>query len=354
MASLMSSALVTQVYAQSPSEIRTVVSAPGQTSPKLSTARLPSAVENVLWWFPEDTETLMVSQGSFSVPKIGALNRDKPLKFEEHFHWSFSSIQAGEAAGELQGRTITLSMEGSRRFRQPKGLGMMPFEGATVLQLAPQAAGTESLPPSVHSKTSTPSGREAKLKRRYSLAGKQVSLYEKNREYDLWQYYIVWLNPNTLIVATDERYLISMLYRMRGRRPQRAFPVSLPEWRFIDTTKPYWALRHYAKGAPNYDPSSPLSGGGLAAGTGDLKAIGLTMDIDSGPKPQSRICYLSNNPQALDIMRRLWRDSSPDIRPQVRTLKPGVIEVRQTLKDEANVQMFVFYMLGVFGHAILV
>src|SRR2546421_8969504 len=39
-----------------------------------------------------------------------------------------------------------------------------------------------------------------------------------------------------------------------------ALPPSLPEWKYVNTGNPFWAVRHFDKGQASADPTSPFGG----------------------------------------------------------------------------------------------
>ena len=104
--------------------------------PPLRDFKLPKAVDDILWWLPEDTETLMVTQGPFAVGAesraidVDALGLDATAQLitlsigDDHFD--------PELAKTLRKRPIALAVHGSRRFRAPNGFGMMRYEGALI------------------------------------------------------------------------------------------------------------------------------------------------------------------------------------------------------------------------------
>ncbi len=87
---------------------------PGQASSPQG-AKLPKRVEEILWWFPVDTQTVIVDQGPADVQSDSTEN-------------GFGALPLiGCPASVTRDTRVLLVVEGARRFRGPKGLGVMPF-----------------------------------------------------------------------------------------------------------------------------------------------------------------------------------------------------------------------------------
>lgn len=95
-------------------------------------ARGDELLDNVLKWLPADTQTVMVARGPFTlrIEQDGELPLDEAMR---QLTASLTHTQAERFAKRFCDHTILLAVEGSRRFRAPKRLGMMPYEGAQVL-----------------------------------------------------------------------------------------------------------------------------------------------------------------------------------------------------------------------------
>ena len=63
-----------------------------------------------------------------------------------------------------------------------------------------------------------------------------------------WQgTYYVLLKPNTVLCASSDRYLESVLRRVDEAPQARALPDNLPEWKQVNFDAPAWMLRHVPK-----------------------------------------------------------------------------------------------------------
>src|SRR5438128_12101330 len=104
-----------------------------------STGRSQSAysINDILWWLPEDTETVSVVRGPIKVEAVKPSADMPPLEFVDRALRSMplaalQTIKKGIFFKHLEGQGVLLSVEGSRRFRPPKSLGGMLFEGCSI------------------------------------------------------------------------------------------------------------------------------------------------------------------------------------------------------------------------------
>jgi hypothetical protein len=98
--------------------------------------KLPERVEEVIWWLPADTQTLIVAQGPWQ-PNFeedghaGASACD--LGLDESLQLFVSGFGRDRRGGESHVPPVAFALEGSRHFRSPKHLGEMPYEGAHLV-----------------------------------------------------------------------------------------------------------------------------------------------------------------------------------------------------------------------------
>src|SRR5258706_11229751 len=82
-------------------------------------APAPPLWEQLLWWLPEDTETFIVTQGPFELPKRAT----EQFKFQEAVQFLTAGpvldLQDGVLRKELPTQKILCAVEGSRRFTSP-------------------------------------------------------------------------------------------------------------------------------------------------------------------------------------------------------------------------------------------
>ena len=253
--------------------------------------KLPKAVNDVLWWLPEDTQTVIVAQGPF---KANAFDPEKKIDPPKLGYGSLLMATPGVELDpaileRLGNRTITVALEGSRRFRVPTHLGLMPFEGALILVYQDDlGADGKSLMDAV-SKGAT---------KTETISGIPVVMREEKYEEDLWSLYYALLKPNILIVATNRDYLKTVLNRIKQRAAKRALPANLPEWKHLDATAKTWAIRHYDHQAPDLCPFWSLIGGN-ELNRPDDKTVGFVFWIDPRDGGSVEICYFSNDQDAV-------------------------------------------------------
>jgi hypothetical protein len=96
--------------------------------------KIPERLIQVLDWLPPNTETLVVANGPFEIPK--ELTEQSPTR--ESVMWLSYSLLAGIQDGLLQeklhGQKVLIAAEASRHFTSPSDLGMLPYEGCQLLQ----------------------------------------------------------------------------------------------------------------------------------------------------------------------------------------------------------------------------
>jgi hypothetical protein len=89
----------------------------------------PLCWERPLDWLPEDTETLIVSQGPFDISRP----MTEQFKFDEAIRFlalgPATGLQDGALFRELVGQKVLCATEGSRRFTAPRNLGGMLYQG---------------------------------------------------------------------------------------------------------------------------------------------------------------------------------------------------------------------------------
>ncbi len=97
-------------------------------------------VRDILEWFPEDTETITVAQGAFKAEELDLQSEPKDLTqaFRHISVSKFLTLQEGRFYRQIRGQTVLLSVEGSRRFREPTALGGM------LTKAAPQFTSNEA------------------------------------------------------------------------------------------------------------------------------------------------------------------------------------------------------------------
>ena len=191
-------------------------------------------LERILWWLPENTETLSVVKGPFTIIDSGT-NKTNDLKhtLEQMSYGTLSVIQQGKLLKPIFGQTVLLSVAGSRKFRPPVNLGSMRYEGCDILIFG---QGFTVVRDSFIKLLETQATEVQKI------GEYQVMMFEQKIEDDIWKVFIVSPKPNLVLCATDQSFLTDVLNRMESKAKSRAFPKNLLEWKQVDTTAQFWAV----------------------------------------------------------------------------------------------------------------
>jgi hypothetical protein len=295
--------------------------------------------EKVLEWLPEDTETLVVSNGPFQF----AESSDKPTKplplaktLEGVVCYPFG--MSPEGGKKLVGREATLAVEGARKFRGPKSLGMWHYEGCHILVLK---SGLDD---------SWSKALAAGATKVQKISGHDVHCFEKKQGIppeDPWTYYFVHPKPNVLLCATDSGYLTETLQRMDQGGAKRALPDDLPEWKQVDRTARFWAIRHYTKPRAGEPIESPHHL--------ELVASGFTFSFNPAKEPETadslKIKYLTDNEAAKAAIEKLWNFDPTALSATVQQGAPGITEVTAKFAPDKP-ELFGFLLLANLGHVV--
>jgi hypothetical protein len=94
-------------------------------------------------------------------------------------------------------------------------------------------------------------GLRGKAKAVRSLVGHEVFVFPSStvmegefKETEWQGNFFVLLDPRTILSATSDRYLESVLQRVKVEPKARALPDTLPEWKHVDLDAPVWMIRH--------------------------------------------------------------------------------------------------------------
>ena len=339
------------------------LSASIQAQPPPRDFKLSKAVEDVLWWLPEDTETLMVAQGPFAP---GAHTRGidvDALGLERTIQGITLSIGDDQfdpmLAKTLRTRPIALAIHGSRRFRAPNGFGMMRYEGALIVvfqdDLGADGKALEQSLCKQATKTEILSGVSVA-----TFDGKMVrsewdifwDLPGKTTEGEPYPLYVALPLTNTLILATDRAYLTSVLTRMARHAETRAFAASRPEWRHLDPAARTWAIRCIDVKQPGHDRPPQLNAE-KATGSPDKEATGLLFWVDPANRNNAKIKCLSANKNALAMAQGYWDYPETRFTRKIQQEAPGIVDVSIATENpdgERDVAGFLFLLLNALGH----
>jgi len=233
-----------------------------------------SKVEKYINWLPSKSETLIVVQQPYQIPKAPDKNTRSPDRVFHEMH--FGAIFGEDARELLVGKTIKLSIEASTRFRMPDfpkevgnelqlvGVGTK-FDGCYLLVFDET---TELHTKELFERLLKQSGRKPNphvaSPARHRIEGHEVIEFvtnvpfhkrtrgaketpEHTRLIDAAlsvRYWIAAPSKGVLVVATSQSVLKTTLHKVVNP-DQKAFPATLPEWNHISGTASIWGMRHF-------------------------------------------------------------------------------------------------------------
>ncbi len=299
--------------------------------------KLAPEIEEILWWLPADTETLQVTQTPARAR--GPLFEAMPTAAGKI---DFEDRSFGKTLNQaLRATPLKATVDGSRRFVAPKGLGEMPSEGARIFLFAKPLGATAN-------------GLMAQLEKgalsTEQIGGVKVVVYREKVEDDIETLYVTIPQPDVLLMASNREYVEEVLRRRGTRAGARALPQDLPEWSWTDTTAPYWAVRHYRRDNFESDPTSPFRKD-AEANVFDADAVGVAAHA-AADGAAVVVHYLSKSPTAEQVAARIFSHPGDGVSPTIRRAAADAIEVRFVAKDDEDLSMFFFYLMASLGHAV--
>jgi hypothetical protein len=312
---------------------------------------------HVLSWLPADTETLLVANGPFWMSNFQIGGEDyrshevSREELEKYFEgWTLALFNSKNYALEkhLEGKKVLFSVEGSRHFRPPAGLGELPYEGCAIAIFADDLGDRRDS----FMKDAAPIAL-----RMEELEGQKIAVFEEKSENDIWTTYVAFPQKNVVVVATNRDFLQEVLLRIQGAGGERAFPDSSPEWQYVNEKAQFWGLRHFDRRQAEKDPTSPF-GGQKSANIPDEQAIGLTYQCDPNTERKAVLTYLSGQKDTIRKIeeKRFLSSSEPadtaGLHIQYSESGRGVIQGRYDLDHSGPLGWFIFVCMGSLGHAI--
>ncbi|MBI1756945.1 MAG: hypothetical protein HYR64_07555 [Fimbriimonas ginsengisoli] len=158
-----------------------------------------------------------------------------------------------------------------------------------------------------------------------------------------WTYYFAF-DSGLMFCATNKQFLGEVLSRRSRPSGAEAFPVSLPQWRYISDGAPFWAIRKFT-------PSSSKG-----AQLHDDKLVGYSVSLDKELRLLT-VVSISGNPRGHQIATDLWGSFLRNERAPKPLEMTKVDEQTTKIVLDArarNGQVAVFILFGVFGHPIFV
>jgi hypothetical protein len=256
--------------------------------------------EELLWWLPADTESVVAARGPFSfpVPKNDE-DEDKEQESEnkkvsqsetfqefeqqplELFYSSFVDLVT-----PFRGSTVAFAIQGSRHFRHPlPGYEVMEFEGCSIVVFENDLGNL---------KDNLMQALARQVTSKQVVAETEVLVFHQKDGDAEWDEFLAVPRPNVLLVANNLPYLQEVLERMAQRKNLRALPAQLPEWRFLNPDARFWGLRHYDRTQAKEDATSPF-GEDRTFDPGDQQAIGVLFALDPSNPREAVFTYFSGD-----------------------------------------------------------
>lgn len=246
---------------------------------------------------------------------------------------------AGTFLKLLDGRVVALAVNGARKFKASKGLGLGLYEGCSCLIMRRDLGDRAAILEQALRKFAK--GQE-------KILGTDVYVSEHQHEQDLWTVYVAIPRPNVLLCATDRGFLTEVLKRMDSPKPlrPRAFPEELPEWKHVDRKARYWGMHHYSKKARVLFKSFQ---------TLDPDAVGLAYVYQprkDDKKATVKTIYVTNSrDDRTDMVKQQWSLVGNQAPMTVKKLAPGAFQMTTELSQEQT-NLFLFLLLAHLGFVI--
>jgi hypothetical protein len=309
-------------------------------------AQQPS-LSQVLGWLPADTETVLGANGPFTWdPRTlsddarpqGTLTPAEVETRSRMFPLTLLNFKNGGLGEFVKGKRVILAIEGSRRFRPPRALGLMRYEGCLIVIFGSDVSldGTAFMSVAANSAI-----------RFEESGGTRIAVFEEQSENDTWTTFVGFPRFNVAVVATNLDYLRTLLDRMRGTPGTRALPQDLAEWRYVNTNAPVWGVRHYRQGESS-------------ANIPDANAVGVTFSFAPAAERMATVDYLSANIDARRILSSfLMMEDAATAAPrefQMRLRQPAarVLEASINLAAKEVIERLLFGSMAMLGHAVYV
>jgi hypothetical protein len=329
---------------------------------------LDNEIQKVFSWLPADTETVVVADSrkrSFLDLELLSKHEDddeakgRPASVQDVATWfqvmpmGFFSIKGGLLLELFRNHPLALTIEGSRHFRGPRGgLGMMDYEGCAIAVFKDDVG---------RDGESLLNRHKAVAVNQEEIEGKVATIFEEDWE-AIWTLHVIFPQPDVLMVCSNRDYAQQVLQRMKQAALVRALPPDLPEWKYVNTSAPFWGLRHFDRSQAELDPSSPFSSE-KTFNSPDEQGIGITFSFDPNLSNQVIATYLSGDP---DIKRKLrgdepslydhccYEDTEEHVLVSSNQLRPGIIQYSFAFPTVAHLGLFFFGFEGMLGHGVYV
>ena len=315
-------------------------------------------VDDVLWWLPTDTESVIVASGPFGFPPAEEkLDKNIQQSAEENDVIPIEQLQShfrqipliqfwglpNESRGDLDSLPVLFALESSRHVRYPPlGDDVMKFEGCSIAVFKTDTA----IGPRLQDKLIAGGGRLE------AVGPKSLVVIDDPSE----PAFFASPRPGVLIACNNREYLRSILLRTDNRQPARALPRNLREWRYVNRAALFWGFRHYEKALDSADdPTSPFN---KNSGAYDPQAIGFVFSYQGDQTRIAMTTLLSGD--AASVQKKV-KPATIVVQPEPgakvslrrRSPAPGVLQTFWTLDRYNTASYYLLEPLSRLGHGIL-
>jgi len=296
---------------------------------------LPVDIERIVWWLPEDTESLLVSRGKVPIRRAGPpaasggptipfiIDAVESAPFQDLVARDcmplfsgpcplFTNAMRNQFIKQVYGGARAVWFVKAARWDEaglPETCNIVVFRDNTGRWLRDRLIAT------------VPTFRqeiEGVLVAKIDLCNGMAITPEYRWFAAFW--------PSGFVCTNSEGLMKTLIHRFKQRGRKRALGPELPEWRWVDTRAPAWGIRHYCKQTMAFDRYSMLQY--------DPQAVGLVMFCGDKPAPFVALRYLSNSPDGGERFMRKeaeW-DRLPlvprEFLERMRQMQAGVFEDR--------------------------
>ena len=292
-------------------------------------------VDQILQWLPPDTETLIVAQQPFTIPRNDPKAIPSVAGMAQGYVLGLLGAVEKEAIPKaLVGHTIRLAAVGARKFenhapdsRGTLPLGLISYQGCAIYSFSEEA------PESIFQRMADE-----------SVMGHPVwvSKGSQNDFKDTDTYFTVRPQPDLILACNDRDFLTQMVSRMAVVQPPRALAADLTEWQHLDRSAPVWAIRHFRADRVAADPTLAM----LLTGK-DPGPAGLTVEFGINGGATARM--LANSDPWADLA------TAPDFQGMAASRRVGDGVWELSIANQAESGGFaVFALMGFLGFVVLV
>ncbi|MGD9683541.1 MAG: hypothetical protein AB7W16_20435 [Candidatus Obscuribacterales bacterium] len=297
-----------------------VTTIPSTCESTFAKSQEPPTDKEVIRWLPTDVETLVVARKPFQMPA----NPDRALRLQD--------LLTGPATDDPPGNSITLAVEACRDFKFPGGNGTNTDEGCHIYVFAK--------PPHM-----TPEKYAEKV---IKIDGLDVYVSTTPVGFGSMPCYLAMPKKELIVLTSSERYMRTILRRMKEAPQDRAMPKTLAEWQFIPKNSAFYAIRHYEH--QSEDPASPYSKYSDWQPS-DRQAIGFAAAANEYDQDWLDFWYFSNSPEGVKFVEKRFTDyDKPGKAVEVKPLSNQSWHLRISSAGEGRRHVVLIHLMALLGH----